>query len=54
MKNMTRYNAHLPVEQQLEPLRRIAEEKGVTVAELIRRAIDEWLAKNAGPARRTL
>jgi predicted DNA-binding ribbon-helix-helix protein len=43
---VTRYNVHLP-DPQIDALRRIAEEKGMTVAELIRRAIDEWLAKNA-------
>jgi predicted DNA binding CopG/RHH family protein len=43
---VTRYNVHLP-SHQIAALRKIAEEKGMTVAELIRRAIDEWLAKNA-------
>ena len=41
---MTKYNVYLP-DQQIEALREIADEKGVPVAELIRRAIDEWLAK---------
>jgi len=51
--NMTKYNVYLP-DQQIAALRKIAEEKGVPVAELIRRAIDECLEKNTNPARRTL
>ncbi|HBA72311.1 MAG TPA: hypothetical protein DCZ63_09030 [Geobacter sp.] len=41
---MTRYNVYLSA-PQIDALRRIAEEKGVPVAELIRRAIDEWLER---------
>jgi len=50
---MTKYNVYLPP-QQIEALREISDEKGVPAAELIRRAIDEWLAKNANHARSTL
>mgnify|MGYP000972074422 CR=1 FL=1 len=39
---MKRVNYHL-TEKQIEALRRAAEETGLSVAELIRRAIDEWL-----------
>jgi hypothetical protein len=41
---MNKFNLYLP-DPQIAALRRIAEEKGMTVAELIRRAIDEWLAR---------
>jgi predicted DNA-binding ribbon-helix-helix protein len=41
---MKRISLFLP-DPQIAALRKIAEEKGMTVAELIRRAIDEWLAR---------
>jgi len=41
---MTRYNVHLPA-QQLAALRKLAEERGISVAELIRRAIEEFLRR---------
>lgn len=41
---MKRTNIHLP-EQQLELLKEISEETGLTVAEHIRRAVDEYLEK---------
>jgi len=44
--NMIRTNIHLPKPQK-EALRKIAEEKDVPVAELIRRAIDEWMERQA-------
>jgi len=43
---MIRTNIHLPKPQK-EALRKIAEEKDVPVAELIRRAIDEWMERQA-------
>jgi len=41
---MIRKNIHLP-EPQIEALRKIADEKKVPMAELVRRAIDEWLER---------
>jgi len=37
---------HHLTEQQIEQLRVEAKRTGLTVAEIIRRAIDAWLAKN--------
>jgi hypothetical protein len=41
---MRRVNYHL-TEQQLQALRQLAEKTGLTVAELIRRAVDDFLKK---------
>jgi hypothetical protein len=39
---MRRTNIYLP-EAQLEVLRRLGDERGVPVAELVRQAVDRWL-----------
>jgi predicted DNA binding CopG/RHH family protein len=41
---MKRINTHL-TKQQIESLKKLADKTGLTVAEHIRRAIDEYLAK---------
>jgi hypothetical protein len=41
---MQRVNYHL-TEQQLQALRTLAQKTGLTVAELIRRAVDEFLKR---------
>ena len=42
--SMKRVNYHLP-KQQIQALRNLSERTGLTVAELIRRAIDVYLAQ---------
>ena len=44
MPTMKRTNFHL-TDLQIKRLRNIATQTGLTVAELIRRAVDEWLEK---------
>jgi len=44
---MRRVNYHL-TEKQIESLQRVSRETGLSVAELIRRAIDEWLKQVKG------
>jgi Arc/MetJ-type ribon-helix-helix transcriptional regulator len=41
---MKRYTFYLP-EQQMEQLRKVSKHKGLSVSELLRRAIDDLLAK---------
>jgi len=41
---MKRTNIHL-TEQQLQRLRKVAKKTGLTVAELVRRAVDEYLKR---------
>lgn len=51
MKNgcMTRVTYHLSP-RQLERLRVESERSGLSVAELIRRAVDEWIERRGNPA----
>jgi predicted DNA-binding protein len=42
---MTKVNYHL-ADRQIEALKELSRKEGLTVAELIRRAIDAWLEKN--------
>jgi hypothetical protein len=47
---MTRTNIYL-TETQLKKFKAIAEKAGYPVAEIIRRAMDEWLAKHEKKAK---
>jgi hypothetical protein len=42
---MQRVNYHL-AEKQLDSLRKLSDKTGLTVAELIRRAVDDFLERN--------
>jgi len=44
---MKRVNYHL-TQKQIESLKKLSKETGLSVAELIRRAIDEYLEKKGG------
>jgi predicted DNA-binding protein len=46
-KLMQRTNIYL-TENQMKRLKALSKKKGVSVAELIRRVLDEWLEKEGG------
>ncbi len=43
---MKKYNLYLP-EQQIETLNLLSEQKGLSVSEIIRRALDEYIEKES-------
>lgn len=49
--NVKRTNIYLG-ENQAEQLRKLSDKKGITVSELIRRVLDQWLEKQSQKERR--